>query len=89
MQSNRITAPAAEKLYYPERLFGAVGRRFLVNKDYSDRIWETHCMNGEWRWNRGSLIDPGFMVNKKSFGRPPPQVGPFHADLLCDPRGWD
>ena len=53
------------------------GRRFLVNKDYSDRIWETHCMNGEWRWNRGSLIDPGFMVNKRSFGRPPPQVGLF------------
>jgi len=31
-------------------------------------------MNGTWHWNRGSLIDPGFMMNKRSFGRPPPQV---------------
>jgi len=49
-------------------------RRFLYNKDYSDAIWEPSSMNGAWRWNPGSLIDPGFMLNKKSFGRPPPQV---------------
>merc|ERR1711998_353603 len=49
-------------------------RRFLYNRDYSDAIWEPSSMNGTWHWNPGSLVDPGFMMNKKSFGRPPPQV---------------
>ena len=31
-------------------------------------------MNGEWHWKEGSLHDPGFMMNKTTFGRPPPQV---------------
>ena len=48
-------------------------RRLLASKDYSDTIWRTTCMNGEWGWNKGSLIDPRFMCNKLTFGRPPPQ----------------
>ena len=51
-----------------------VRRRFLYNRDYPDTIWEPSSMDGSWHWRPGSLIDPGFMMNKKSFGRPPPQV---------------
>jgi hypothetical protein len=50
------------------------GRRNITNGDYSDNIWERKNLNGEWHWKEGSLHDPGFMMNKTTFGRPPPQV---------------